>query len=188
MILLALAVLLFSLIHLVPALPEIKSRLKDRFGAAYGPLFGVAATLTLVGIVLAWSVVDSEPVYQPLSSGRYINMAFTFVAFLLLGVFFFRGTLRQTIRYPFALAVVFWAVGHLIANGDQASIILFGGLLVFAVAFIILGLRNQVFPSLVVREGHDVVSLLAGASTYGAMVQLHEPFIGVPIISIEQLF
>jgi len=188
MIFLAVAVALFAFVHLIPALPGIKTRLQERFGAAYGPLFGVAATLTLVLIVVAWSMTSFEPVYEPVKFGRHINMALSLIAFMFLGIFFFRGKLRQFFRFPFAIAVVFWATGHLIANGDQASIILFGGLLAYAVVFIILGLKNKLYPTLVVRDGHDVLSLVMGVAAYIAMVSLHEVIIGVPVIRIDQIF
>lgn len=188
MVFLFISVVLFSAVHLIPALPKVKSALRERFGAAYGPLFGAAATVTLAAIVLAWSLAPFEPVYEPGKFSRHINMGFSFVAFLFVGIFFFRGKLRLFFRFPLAIAVIFWATGHLIANGDLASIILFGGLLAYAVIFILLGLINKVFPSLVVRDGHDVLSLVGGVSAYIAMVQLHEILIGVPVIRIDQVF
>lgn len=188
MIYLIIAVVLFSLVHFIPALPGVKSRLKDQFGIAYGPLFGAAATLTLAAIVVAWAYTSFEPVYEPTKYSRYINMAFSFVAFLFLGIFAFRGKLRQFFRFPFAIAVMFWASGHLIANGDQSSLILFGGLLGYAIIFITLSLANKIFPSLIVRDGHDTLSLVVGASIFIAMVQMHEIIIGVPVIRIEQFF
>ena len=188
MVLLFIAVLLFDIVHLVPALPAVKARLQQRFGAAYGALFGVAATLTLLAIIAAWSYAGVEPVYEPIKFSRHINMGFSLIAFMFLGIFFFRGKLRQFFRFPFAIAVVFWATGHLIANGDQASLILFGGLLIYALVFIVLGLINKVFPSLVVRDGHDTLSLVVGVSAYIAMVQLHEMIIGMPVLRIDQVF
>ena len=188
MIFLVVAVLSFSLVHFIPALPGVKSRLKIRFGGAYGPLFGLAATITLIGVIWAWSMTEFVPVYEPVKYSRYINMGFTFIAFGFLGIFAFRGKLRQFFRFPFAIAVVFWAVGHLIANGDQASIILFGGLLIYALVFIVLSIANKIFPALLVRDGHDTLSLVVGASVYIGMVQLHEILIGVPVIRIEQFF
>ena len=146
MILLAAAVLLFSAVHLIPALPRVKSRLKDRFGQAYGPLFGVIATITLIGVIAAWSFTGFEPVFEPIKYGRYINLVLSFVAFGFLGIFAFRGRLRQFFRFPFAIAVMFWAIGHLFANGDLASIIGFGGLLIFAVGFHRSEFGQQGFP------------------------------------------
>jgi uncharacterized membrane protein len=43
-----------------------------------------------------------------------------------------RGMLRIT-RHPFLWGVAIWAFGHLLVNGDAASLILFGALLVLAV-------------------------------------------------------
>ncbi|MDO8378478.1 NnrU family protein [Phenylobacterium sp.] len=42
-----------------------------------------------------------------------------------------KGMLRIT-RHPFLWGLVLWAGGHLLVNGDRASIALFGGLLVLA--------------------------------------------------------
>jgi len=188
MIFLFIAVVLFSLVHLIPVLPAVKVKLQEKLGSGYGPVFGLAATLTLIGIIVAWSFVDFVPVYEPVKYFRYINMAFSLVAFGFVGIFFFRGKLRQFFRFPFAIAAVLWAIGHLFANGDQASLILFGGLLIYAIAFIFFGLLNKIYPSLVVRDGHDTLSLVIGVSAYIAMVQLHEIIIGVPVIRIDQIF
>ncbi len=43
-----------------------------------------------------------------------------------------RGIMRIT-RHPFLNGVALWAASHLLANGDTASLILFGGLLVLSV-------------------------------------------------------
>lgn len=42
-----------------------------------------------------------------------------------------RGMLRIT-RHPFLWGVVIWAAGHLLVNGDRASIVLFGAMLALA--------------------------------------------------------
>jgi uncharacterized membrane protein len=188
MMFLFIAVALFCALHLVPALPSVKASLQDRFGPLYGPLFGLGATLSLVLIVFAWSQTEFEPVYEPSVWGRHINMAVSLIAFLFLGIFFFRGKLRLFFRFPFAIALIFWATGHLIANGDMASIILFGTLLAYAVIYIALALKNNVHPTLIMRDGHDVLALVSGVAAYIAMVQLHEPLIGMPVISISQIF
>jgi len=44
-----------------------------------------------------------------------------------------RAMLRVT-RHPFLWGVAIWAVGHLLVNGDRASIVLFGGMLILAVS------------------------------------------------------
>ena len=79
---------------------------------------------------------------------------------------------------------IFWATGHLLANGDMASIILFGGFLVYAILHIIIGTANGVRPSPVVRDGHNLLSVLAGIALYGVMTQLHMALIGVPVFQL----
>ena len=44
-----------------------------------------------------------------------------------------KGMLRIT-RHPFLWGVALWAAGHLLVNGDRASIILFGAMLVLALS------------------------------------------------------
>jgi uncharacterized membrane protein len=53
------------------------------------------------------------------------------------------GRLRGKMRHPQLAAVKAWAFAHLLVNGDLASIILFGGLLAWAVGTVILINRAQ---------------------------------------------
>ncbi|WP_273508737.1 NnrU family protein, partial [Planktotalea frisia] len=46
-------------------------------------------------------------------------------------------------RHPQLVAVKIWAIAHLMVNGDLASIILFGGMLVWAVASVLLINRSE---------------------------------------------
>lgn len=185
---LAIAVALFAATHLIPALPGLKARLQARFGAKYGMFFGLVATVLVIAIILAWRATPFVAVYEPPQWGRHAALALVLVAFVFLGVFVFRGRLRQWVRYPFAIALLFWGSAHLLANGDTASLILFGGLAIYAVVFIVLSLMAKVRPSEDVREGHDVLAIVIGVAFYAAMVQLHAIVIGVPIVTIQNAF
>jgi uncharacterized membrane protein len=186
MIVLALGIVLFAVLHLVPALPEVKARLKARVGEqAYGPLYGAASIVALALIVLGWRASPFVAVYEPYGWGRYVNFGLMFLAFLCLGIFLFRGRLRQTLRFPMGIAVLLWGTGHLFANGDLAAFILFGGLVIYAALHIGLGLAQGARPSPEVRQGHDLMSLLAGAALYGVMTQAHPVLIGVPILTLS---
>jgi len=182
MILLAFGVTVFSVLHLVPALPELKAALVERVGTkAYNPLYSAVSVVALALIVIGWRWSAFVPVYAPEPWGRYANYGLTLIAFLCLGIFLFRGQLRQTLRFPMGAAVLFWGTGHLLANGDLAGLILFGGFLIYAVLHIAFGIARGVRPSAEVRAGHDLLSLLAGVALYGVMTQLHPVLIGVPI-------
>ena len=183
MALLAIAVVAFAMIHLVAAVPPAKLWLQQRLGRGYGAAFGIAATISLVLIVVGWRLSDYVPVYEPPMRARQATLGLVLLAFLSLGVFLFRGRLRQFLRFPLAIAVMLWGAGHLFANGDLASLILFGGLIAYAAAHFALGLAYGIKPSPEVRSGHDVLSLVAGVALYISMVQLHPMLIGVPVLS-----
>lgn len=185
MILLAFGVLAMALVHLVAAMPAVKSRLKATVGEkAYGPVFGIASLAGIAIIVMGWRMSSFVPVYDAPEWGRYANYLLTLIGFICLGIFIFRGSLRQRLRFPMAWAAVFWAAGHLLANGDLASIILFGGLLAYALAHILIGSANGVRPSPEVRGGHDLVAVLIGIALYGVMAQLHGALFGVPVFAL----
>ena len=44
-----------------------------------------------------------------------------------------RAEIKAKLKHPFLVAIKTWALAHLIANGDLASIILFGSFLAYAV-------------------------------------------------------
>jgi uncharacterized membrane protein len=185
MLLLAVGVGLFVAAHLVPAIPPLKAGISDAVGQRfYGPLFGGVATAALLLIVFGWRLSDFVPVYEPPAWGRHVNFALTAVAFICLGIFIFRGSWRQVLRFPLAIGVVFWAAGHLLANGDLASLILFGGMLGYGLAFLALGFATGARPTPEVRSGHDLLSCLSGIALYVAMTQLHPLVTGVPVLAL----
>ena len=186
MILLAFGVLITSLLHLVAAAPMLKARLKTAVGArAYGPVFGIASLLGIAAVIAGWRLADFDPVYDPPQWGRHANFGLTLIGFVCLGIFVFRGALRQRLRFPMAAAVIFWSIGHLLANGDRASLILFGGFFVYAAAHIVIATANGVRPSPEVRGGHDLLAVLIGIALYGVMAQLHGAVIGVPVFNLS---
>jgi uncharacterized membrane protein len=187
MILLVVGVLAFASIHIISAIPRLEDYWHARLGASYRPVFGLLLLLSLTLVVLGWRSSPLVPVYDPPTWGRYVTFVLVLLAFFCLGIFLFRGSLRQKLRFPLALGVILWGIGHLFANGDLASLILFGGMILYAVAHIALGVANGLRPSTVMRPGHDPLSLLAGAALYGVMTQLHPVLIGVPILDLGSM-
>jgi uncharacterized membrane protein len=187
MIILAAGVLLFALLHGVAAVPRCKSHVKSWTGERwYGPVFGLSSVVAIAVIVLGWRSAGFVAVYEPPLWGWYVNYVLTFIGFLCLGIFLFRGSYRQRLRFPMGIATVFWATGHLFANGDMASLILFGGMLLGSVAHMAMASSSGVRPTPEVRVGHDGLSLIFGAALYGIMTQLHSALIGVPIFAISK--
>ncbi|MBP1805334.1 NnrU family protein [Rubellimicrobium aerolatum] len=136
MIQLPLGLLTFALPHLWKRLwPGSRARLGD-------PGKGIVAVLSVAGIWLAargYGAWDDAPVaWAPGPWARHVNNLLVVVGFYFfiasgMGVWGARVT-----RHPQLTGVILWAVAHLLANGDWASILLFGGFLVWAVGEIVL--------------------------------------------------
>ena len=97
---------------------------------------GVAALGILAGLVLmviGYRQADFINVWYPPSWTVHINNLMMLGAVFLYGMSATKGRLRGAMRHPQLTAVKVWAVAHLLVNGDLASLILFGGLLLWAV-------------------------------------------------------
>ncbi|MCA0432336.1 MAG: NnrU family protein [Proteobacteria bacterium] len=179
------ALALFALAHLVPVIPPAKSMALSMLGRAYGPVYGVLSLLLLVLVFVALRAAPTAYVYSPPAWGRHANFLLTLLAFFCFGIFAFRGSLRNRLKYPVAIGVTLWAIGHLLANGDARSIVFFAGFWGIAIVQVLLSLRLRAWKPSEVRAGHDGLSLLFGAAFYGVAVQLHSVFAGVPVIDIS---
>jgi len=101
---------------------------------------GVVAVLLFISLgLMIWGYRGAEfiPVWYPPSFLTHVNNLLMLVAVFVFGMSATTGRLRGKMRHPQLTAVKIWAVAHLLVNGDVAAIILFGGLLVWAIAEVI---------------------------------------------------
>ena len=175
----------FGLLHLVPAMPAAKARAVSILGKAYGPAYGIASLVLFVAAIWSFRQISPEALYAEPSWGKHANFGLSLLGFLCFGIFIFRGSWRNTLRHPMALGILLWATGHLLANGEVATTILFGGFAVIALLHALLRQANGLAVAGPVREGHNLLSILAGVALYGVAVQLHPVFAGVPVIQLH---
>lgn len=97
---------------------------------------GVVAALVLAGIVLmvigfrGWA---APQVWVPPAWTVHLNNLLVLIAFYLFAASGTRARLATRMRHPQLTGFKTWAAAHLLVNGDLASILLFGGLLIWAV-------------------------------------------------------
>jgi uncharacterized membrane protein len=126
--------------------PAGRGRLAASLGD--GASKGALAAAILVGLVLmiiGYRAAPAVPVYAPPAWGVHLNNLLMLGAVALMGMGSSRGRARTWLRNPMLTGVAVWAVAHLIVNGDLASLVLFGGLGLWAVAEI--GLINAREPA-----------------------------------------
>ena len=102
---------------------------------------GAVAVLLLVSLgLIIWGYRGAEfiNVWYPPSFMVHVNNLLMLIAVFVFGMSATTGRLRGKMRHPQLTAVKIWAVAHLLVNGDLASIILFGGMLGWAVLEVIL--------------------------------------------------
>ncbi|MGA7545316.1 MAG: NnrU family protein, partial [Methyloceanibacter sp.] len=93
------------------------------------------------------------------------------------------GQIKAKVKHPFVDAISTWALAHLIANGDLASMILFASFLAYAVLGRIT-LKHRAMTGLVTVPDvgparNDVISVVGGLSFYVVfLVWLHPLLIG----------
>ena len=105
---------------------------------------GLVAVLIVAGValmIIGYRGADFIPVWNPPAFMIHINNLLMLLAFWIFGSSAAKGAKTwpaYKTRHPQLLAVKSWALAHLLVNGDLASIILFGGLLAWAVVSVIL--------------------------------------------------
>lgn len=98
----------------------------------------VALVISLGLMIWGYRAAEFIPVWYPPSFMVHINNLLMLIALFVFGMSATTGRLRGKMRHPQLTAVKIWAVAHLLVNGDLASIILFGGLLAWAVLEVII--------------------------------------------------
>ena len=104
-------------------------------------------------------------------------------AFIFLVAAYVPGQIKAKLKHPFLVAIKTWALAHLIANGDLASIILFGSFLAYAVYDRIALKRRQPTGLFGVPATggprNDVIAIVLGVVLYVLfLVWLHPLLIG----------
>ena len=121
-------------IHLVPTFPDVRERLIGQLGQnGYRLLFSVVSTLGLVLLIYGFAKAPVIQIWSPPYWTRYVAMVLMVPVFILLIAAYLPGEIKAKVKHPFLVAIKTWALAHLIANGDLASIILFGSFLAYAV-------------------------------------------------------
>jgi uncharacterized membrane protein len=142
----------FLLIHFGVSGTRLRDVLVARLGAGpYRGAFAVASVVGIVWMITAYRRAPAVDLWGQLTGLRPLAFALVLIAFLFVGIGLatpsptrvgmetklaqgteiVRGIVRIT-RHPFLWGVGLWAFVHLIVNGDLASVILFGSLLVLA--------------------------------------------------------
>jgi uncharacterized membrane protein len=181
-------VLLWSLTHLSLALaPQFKTLIVAKIGPLpWKGLFALVISLSLVMIIAGWRTTIPATIWVPPAGLRHLTMTLAPIAFILFFAARQPTDIKRFIRHPQLTGVKLWAVAHLLINGDTRSIIVFGGLLAWAVLEVIFINRREgkdwVRPQPVGLVKSTASAIIALIITAG-VVYFHQYQSGIPLIN-----
>jgi len=184
MAILTAGIIVFIAVHLLPSFQSVRSSLVAHLGTGpYKGLFSLGALTGLTLIVFGFANADFVPVWQPPPWGRFASMVLMFPVFILMAGANMRSNLKRFVKHPFLWSIVLWAVAHLIANGDKASLILFASLGVFALFDMWSANRRTNSSSISpVARKFDFLIVALGTIGYVAVLLIHPYLFGVPVL------
>lgn len=177
------ALTFFFLLHTIPFQPHLRKKLTDRLGEKrYKILFRLSILSIVVAGVLGWAQFDNIYYYEPSLLFKRIHLAIMFPVVYLWVSAEVPNNLKRFIRHPMLTGMKLWALGHLLANGDLRSMILFISILIFSVLAVIA--RNRLSapierPAKPIK--YDFAVLVIAITLYYLLVTFHGNLFGMPV-------
>jgi uncharacterized membrane protein len=184
MTLLFAGIVVFLGIHVLPTIPGLRENLKTRLGEnGYKIAFSLLSVVGFVLLVYGFAKAPMVQVWSPPSWTRWVAIVLMLPAFIFLVAAYVPGQIKAKLKHPFLVAIKTWAIAHLIANGDLASIILFSSFLAYAVYDRITLKRREPTSLVGVAETggprNDLIAIVLGVVLYVLfLVWLHPLLIG----------
>ncbi len=169
--------------HLFPIyLPSRRTTANTRLGERpYKRLFALVSLGAVVLMVIGYRQADFVAVWTPPAWTMHLNNLLMLLAIFLVTAKSANSSVRHFVRHPMLTGLKVWAFAHLLVNGDMASIVLFGGLLGWAVvAMIGSSARDGAWErpakgNLAGLIRHGIITVMV----FAVIVAIHGPLLGV---------
>ncbi len=180
-------VLLWSGVHYIPGLlPNLKIKLVEKLGKGYRGVFSLLIVGSIVLMVFGWKSAIPEVIYDPLPNAVQLTSVLMILTFYLFGAAHGPSNIKRYIRHPMLTAVIVWGVAHLLANGDSRSIVLFGGMVIWAaVEILVINKRDgEYVKPVAIPMKKDIIKLVIAVVIYTVIVFIHPYIAGVPVMAM----
>lgn len=139
---------------------------------------GVAAVIIVAGVlamIAGYRGSDFIPVYTPPAWGVHLNNLLMLAVVFLFGLGSSKSPLRAKMRHPMLTGTALWGVAHLLANGDLHSVVLFGGIAVWAVMeMMLINAKEPVYHRFEGGSAGGTVRLIViSVVVYAVIVAIH---------------
>lgn len=177
-------IILFVGVHLITAIRPVRSTIINIIGE--NPYKGIYSLMSLAGVVImvmAMDKIEFQALYQPPAIANKLAPTLMLPAFILLVASFLPTNIKRFTRHPMLWAFTLWSAAHLIANGDLASVMLFGTFGAYAIfGMIAQNARGAKKSTDKVSYAKDVIVVVLGILMEGSVVYYHQAMFGVAVI------
>jgi uncharacterized membrane protein len=155
-----------------------------------GPYKVLYALVSIAGVLMigygfgAWRARGPVELWNPPVWTRHIAMALMLFASIAMVATYAPGHIKAALKHPMLVAIKIWAVAHILANGDIATIVLAVVVLAWAV-FARISMKWREPPAPIAPKGWigDAAALVGGLALYAFLAYLFHPYvIGVPVL------
>lgn len=177
---------LFIAMHLVPCVAVLRGSLVDRLGEKrYRAIFSAVSIASLAMVVWGYSQAEFNPIYHPPAWGRPLAIVAVPVAMILFAAAKMPTHIRAFLQHPMIVGLLLWAFAHLVANGDQASVAMFGAFALYAVIALVSSFARGKTPSTETpRLTMDLAAIAGGLALSALLVKFHGALFGMPLFAV----
>lgn len=135
MSLLLIGLLVWSAVHFIPSLAQpVKAKWKGKLGnTGYQATYALVILLSLLMIIFGWRSTTPSLLYATTPLMDPVAKLLMFASIVLFVLSNMPTRVKQYIRHPQLTAALLWSSAHLLTNGDTRSVVLFGGLGLWAI-------------------------------------------------------
>jgi uncharacterized membrane protein len=184
MALLVAGFILFFGTHLAPGVFGLRQYLVEQLGEnRFRGLYIASSVLGMVGIITGKATANYIGIYMPPLWAIPVVPVIIALAFIFLAALLIPSNFLGLTRHPMLWGITLWSIGHLLANGDLASIIMFGGFGAYAlISMRSLNKRGAQKSTILYSRFRDILVVIVGLTVYVLIAWLHPYLIGVPAI------
>jgi len=183
------ALILFFAIHSVPVNRTLRDKIASKVGEVpYQGGFALIALGGIAGIVLGWRGFPNTYFYEPPILLKQINLAIMFPVVYLWVSAESPNNLKRYIRNPMLTGVVLWALGHMLANGDLRSLILFVSFMIYSIIAMVAANRKEGWSQPApLPWTYDLGVLVVSAIGYSVVAYFHLFLFGMPVLHYSSI-
>ncbi len=158
--------------------PLVRLLSEPLYAVFYSVISAVGLALVIYGHILSH---PSPAIWLPPEWTRTVALVAVPVSLVLLVAAYLPSHIRSFTRHPMTLAVFLWSGAHLLANGELASVVLFGALFAWSVVILIeVYARGGAFE----RPGRwsaDIAAIVIGLGAAALFAYVHMQLFGVAV-------